>query len=228
MKAQLHSKTVGAAAIAMILSILAAAPSGHAAAIPIINPSFESPDVFDQTYYGDIDGWGETGGAPLRGLCDPDSSRYADATGNAVPLPGTADGFQVGMVRDTLALLAQSGGALQPDTSYTLTVAFVDPLLGDPAGWIQLVHSPTGEVLAENKDFPGIDGTFVDRTASFTTGDTVSGEVIIVLRSDSGGNEAHYDKVRLDATSTRPVLDLNRAATGVICSWPTNHTGYFL
>jgi hypothetical protein len=183
------------ACLAFGFALLATAEC-YAAAITLANPSFESPDVFDGGVSGEVDGWGETGGAPLRGLYDPDNPFYAESSGNTVPLPGTATGFQVGMVRDALALLAQSAGPLMANTTYTLTVAVGDSLLGSATGWIQLINN--GTILAENRDFTGANGTFVDCTASFTSGDSVSGELIVVLRSD--GNEVHYDNVRLDAT----------------------------
>lgn len=186
------------AAFGTVMFILFTATAGYSAAITLSNPSFESPDTVDGSYNGEVDGWGETGGAPLRGLYDPESSSYAGATGNTVPLPGTATGFQVGFVSAANALLSQSAGALLPNTTYTLTAAFGDPLLGIRTGWIQLVNTTTGDVLAENRDFSGVDGTFVDRTASFTSGSSVSGDLIIVLRSN--GNETHYDNVRLDAS----------------------------
>src|SRR3954471_3442116 len=87
-----------------------------------------------------------------------------------------------------------------PNTTYTLTVAYGIPLSSTGSGWLELYSNNSGVgLLATNKGFSGVSGTFVDRSVSYTTGSGVSGDLIMVL--SSLGNETHYDNVRLDATT---------------------------
>jgi hypothetical protein len=134
------------------------------------------------------------------GVFDPDNTSYQNASGNSVSLPGTATGYQVGFVTGGGARISQNVGALLPNSTYTLTVAYGIPLISSGTGWLELYSSSSGVgLLATNKGFSGVSGTFVDRSVSYTTGSGVSGDLIVVL--SSLGNETHYDNVRLDATT---------------------------
>jgi hypothetical protein len=146
-----------------------------------------------------MDGWSVFTGGVAQGVFDPDNTSYANASGNSTSLPGTATGFQVGYVTGAGARISQDAGAFLPNTTYTLTVAYGIPLNGSGTGWLELYPSTDGSLLATNKGFSGVSGTFVDRSVSYTTGNAVSGNLIIVL--SSLGNETHYDNVRLDATT---------------------------
>src|SRR4051794_28599800 len=79
------------------------------AAITLQNPSFESPIVADSIFFSDPDGWSETGDATARGLFNPNGFDYPGAS-SGLPLPGTASGFQLGIVRDPTSALFQNVG----------------------------------------------------------------------------------------------------------------------
>jgi hypothetical protein len=107
--------------------------------------------------------------------------------------------------------MSQDVGALLPNTTYTLTVAYGIPMSSAGAGWLELYSTAGAGLLATNKGFSGVSGTFVDRSVSYTTGSGVSGDLIITL--SSLGNETHYDNVRLDAiTIPEPSLLLMLSA----------------
>jgi len=186
----------------VIGSLLVFSISAHCGAAPIAlnNPSFESPDTLDGTKSSTLTGWSIFNGGMQFGVFDPDNTSYPNASGNSVSLPGTATGYQAGFVTGGGARISQDVGALLPNTTYTLTVAYGIPLLSSGTGWLELYSSSSGVgLLATNKGFTGVSGTFVDRSVSYTTGSGVTGDLIVVL--SSLGNETHYDNVRLDATS---------------------------
>jgi hypothetical protein len=169
-----------------------------AAPIAINNPSFESPDTPDATKSNVLTGWSNFHGNGMQqGVFDPDNTSYSNASGNSVSLPGTATGYQVCFFTGAGNQLRQNVGTLLPNTTYTLTVAYGIPLLSTGTGWITL-YSTSG-FLATNKGFSGVAGAFVDRSVSYTTGNLVSGDLIIELGSIA--NETHYDNVRLDAVT---------------------------
>ena len=134
-----------------------------AAPIAINNPSFESPDTLDGTKSSTLTGWSIFNGGVQFGVCDPDNTSYPNASGNAVSLPGTATGYQVGFVTGAGARISQNVGALLPNTTYTLTVAYGIPLLSSGTGWLELYSSSSGSLLTTNKGFSGVSGTFVDK-----------------------------------------------------------------
>ena len=98
----------------------------------------------------------------------------------------------------------QDVGALQPNTTYTLTVA-----IGSRAdrfnspGIISLNNGTdnTGIVLASGGGLPATQNTWQDYTVTFTTGASVSGDLTIVLSVIGGGTiQADFDNVQLTAT----------------------------
>jgi hypothetical protein len=101
--------------------------------------------------------------------------------------------------------LYQDVGALQPNTTYTLTVAigergdFTPGTLGSP-GIISLIDGAnnTGALLASASGVPGTAGVWQDYTVSFTTGPSVSGDLTVEL-SVAGAStyQANFDYVRL-------------------------------
>ncbi len=168
----------------------------------VINASFETPDIPDPSFSaGPITGWTNVVGGASLFLADPGDGTFPGATGNLIGLPGTADGFQAVTLRID-GILFQDVGLLLPNTQYTLTVAFGHNLdVTTVTGWMQLVNGSdhTGSLLAEDPLLVGTPGIFVDRSLSFTTGNTVSGDLSIVL----GGNglTAYFDNVRLETQS---------------------------
>ena len=106
----------------------------------------------------------------------------------------------------------QDVGALQPNTTYTLTVAIGsrNDRINSP-GIISLVNGTnnTGTVLASGGGLPGTQNTWQDYTVSFTTGASVSGDLTIVLSVLGNGTtiQADFDNVRLITTPV-PVTPL--------------------
>jgi DNA-directed RNA polymerase subunit K/omega len=95
----------------------------------------------------------------------------------------------------------QNIGALQPNTTYALTVAIGSRAdrINSP-GIISLVNgvNNTGTVLASGGGLPSARNTWQDYTASLTTASSVSGNLTIVL-SVAGGKtiQANFDNVQL-------------------------------
>ena len=112
----------------------------------------------------------------------------------------------------------QDVGALQSNTTYTLTVAIgrgdnngVPPNgLGDwSPGIISLLNGTddTGTVLASTIGYPATPGTWQDYTATFTTGPTVSGDLVIELGVDPASTyQSLFDNVRLTTGAPTAVL----------------------
>ncbi len=103
----------------------------------------------------------------------------------------------------------QDVGALQPNTTYTLTVAiglrpdFSPGGLGSP-GIISLINGTdnTGALLAGTNGVPSTPNTWQDYAVTFTTGTSVSGDLTVEL-SVIGNNtsiQANFDNVRLTET----------------------------
>ena len=103
----------------------------------------------------------------------------------------------------------QDVGALLADTTYTLTVAIGQRAGTGPNGsWspgaISLLNGTdnTGAVLATGGGLSSTPNSWQDFTASFTTGNTVSGDLTIDLSVlDAGSIQADFSNVQLDATS---------------------------
>lgn len=103
----------------------------------------------------------------------------------------------------------QDVGALQPDTTYYLTVTIgrgnnqgVAPNgLGDwSPGIISLLNGTdnTGTVLAISTNYPDVAGTWQDYTVTFTTGPTVSGDLTLALGVPPASTyQSLFDNVRL-------------------------------
>jgi alpha-L-rhamnosidase len=103
----------------------------------------------------------------------------------------------------------QDVGALEPNTTYTLTVAIGSrkDRINSP-GIISLIHgtNDAGTVLASNGGLPAAQNTWQDYTASFTTGASVSGDLTIAL-SVMGNRttiQADFDNVRLTKAAVVP------------------------
>jgi hypothetical protein len=97
----------------------------------------------------------------------------------------------------------QDVGTLQPNTSYTLTVAIGSrsDRVNSP-GIISLLNGPdnTGTVLATGGGLPGARNSWDDYTVTFTTGSSVIGDLIVELSvPGSGAIQADFDNVRLTA-----------------------------
>jgi hypothetical protein len=97
----------------------------------------------------------------------------------------------------------QDVGALQPDTTYALTVAIGSRAdrINSP-GIISLVNGTnnTGTVLATGGGLPTAQNCWEDYTVTFTTGASVSGDLTIALSVIGGETiQADFDNVQLTA-----------------------------
>jgi hypothetical protein len=129
----------------------------------------------------------------------------------------------------------QDVGALQPNTTYTLTVAIgsrADRI--NSSGIVSLLNGTnnTGTVLATGGGLPGTQNTWQDYSITFTTGTSVSGDLTVEL-STAGAEtiQADFDNARLTAT---PVTIINLSfesnaasgAGGVVTTVPTGWTAF--
>ena len=143
------------------------------------------------------------------------------------PLAAPADGNQFCYVNmfDTGVTggIYQDVGPMQPNTTYTLTVAIGSRAdrLNSP-GIISLFNGAdnTGAVLVSGGGLPVAQNAWQDYSAAYTTGPYVSGDLTIVLSVAGNGTtlQADFDNVHLTAT---PV---SGAPPGVVIT-TTNQTG---
>ena len=125
------------------------------------------------------------------------------------PLAPTADSNQFCYINmfnsGVTGGLYQDVGALEANTTYTLTVAIGSRAdrINSP-GIISLLNGAnnTGTVLATGGGLPAAQNTWQDYTATFTTGASVSGDLTVAL-SVAGGStiQANFDNVRLTKTA---------------------------
>jgi len=168
---------------------LSGVPALADTSVPIQNASFETtssvlgPGVYN---YGPIPGWTMVG---TGGSWQPNSSYYN------LPLPdGNVVAFSSGSLSQTL-----TGVSLQPNSSYTLTVAVGNRLDGFTSNGqytIQLDAGSTVLATVTGSNSSITPGTFMDVVLTYTTGGTVTpGDLAIVL--STSGSQSNFDNVRL-------------------------------
>ena len=189
------------------------------------NPSFE----LDATSPGGVVATVPTGWTAFNEAGSSDiGSQNAGGVDYTVnnPLAAPAAGNQFCYVNifngNPMGGIYQDVGALQPNTTYTLTVA-----MGSRAdrtnspGIISLINGAdnTGTVLASGGGLPSTQNAWQNYTITFTTGTSVSGDLTVELSTLGAGTiQADFDNVQLAAT---PVLV---APPGVNVT-TTNQTG---
>jgi PEP-CTERM motif len=193
--------------------------ANEVAAVPISvpDPSFETPDVADGTATFSVPGWTITSAVAFGvGIHDQLDAQYAGATGNTVPLPGSADGYQDAFItvgpniNPIFGSLSVTGLAtVIANTQYLLTVALGNRLDANPNN-VTLELTVNGFAVSSTV-VPAInipEGTFTDFSVSFTTlpsGDPRVGGQLGVLLGENGSTtdvlQANFDNVRLTANS---------------------------
>ena len=215
----------------------------HATPVPVPDFSFENFET------GPGGGVGGSAGVLLGTAPDWDSSGNA---GNGVQsitngdgffdlstLPAPGDGtnyFYMNIGVNALGYCWQDIGPIQPDTTYSLTIAVGETLQGlTGTGFIGLVNGESpfqtllGSTAVDTTNYTA--GTFSNATLIYTTGSQVSGDLTILLEGTSG-QQLVFDNVRLDAetpanpTALLPVLSStstsNSIFTGNLYAPPTN------
>ncbi len=212
----------------------------------LVNSGFES---------GDLTGWsvvasgGSGSGAGVTNNVTNQSAQYPNFYN---PLPGTASGTYYGpgtasicyasirgytgnpaeVIYQDVSANGQGNLALQPNTTYTLTVAVgVGRYNGPNNGYISLVNgtNPAGTVLASASmstlGFANYAGTFRDLTVSFTTGSTVSGDLTIAIGTIYGSNPVYLDNIRLTRYSSSLTVVNSGFESGVTTGWSAVASG---
>ena len=173
-----------------------------AESVYIPNFSFEGPDVPDGEVFNSAQ--------PNYPFHDPSDDRFPGTTGPYGIVPGTGHGLQVVLLRGSLGgqTTLDSPGSLltvAEDSRYTLTVAVGSTLLFEP-GEVRISLLVNGGEVATTLVDSFTPGTFVDHTASFTTGgleDPSIGKNLRIRLSHIAGssldiNEIAFDNVRLE------------------------------
>jgi hypothetical protein len=190
-----------------VAALTIAAAAAHGASVPVANSSFENPpnapaggefSFGNQSQSSDafVPGWGIITAQPV-GIFTPG--------GGLTNVTGTQAAFIQGSAGNELY---QDVGALQPNTTYLLTVAMAGNLNGS-------LSQATGSIQLANQ--VGLDGptttlspivftsatqgpALTDYSTSFSTGPVVANDLAIVLgfAPVGGANpQIYYDNVRL-------------------------------
>jgi hypothetical protein len=205
-------------ALSLVMALTGAGTS-QAQAIAINNASFESPVVGPGGYTDNsVQGWTIDGTANYTaGVQDFGSGDFSSYD----PLAAPADGDQALFVAHG-GIVYQDVGALAADTTYTLTLAVGQRLSGGSndntgGGIFELINgtTDTGTVLAASTLDTPAEGTFNLQSLTYTTGDSVSGDLAIALLQTSG-NQVVFDNVQLTAGAVpEPSIVLLLALGGV-------------
>jgi len=224
-------------------------PAFSQTSMPVANSDFET---------GTLAGWltvasgGYGSGAGVINNVTNQSAQYPNFSN---PLPGTASGtyFGPGTVSTYYASLCGYPGnpaevlyqdvttnglgnpGLQPNTTYTFTVAVgVGRYSNVNSGYISLINgtNPTGTVLAtanfSTLGFTNDANNFKDLTVTFTTGNSVSGDLTIAIGCTGGypsANSIFLDNVRLTRQSPNISVVNSSFETGDLTGWTTVASG---
>lgn len=210
-----------------LLAVFAAVPVSDVEAAPILVPtaSFETPDVPDQTnLIVTPAGWTFSGTLPgiwgFVSIFDPSNALYSNTTGLALPLPGSADGYQYvsidnsgGGVAGNWALTTGTLASVADNMMYTLTVALGSSKASTPFEFTYLDLLVNGLAVATTQLGSALipENTFGDFNVSFTTGASdplTGGNLAIRLRVSESQfgviRFADFDNVRVEGSSVAP------------------------
>jgi hypothetical protein len=215
--------------LAISLALVLASSAARATSVTLANPSFETPTIASDGSFvtapsasGTFNGWGflETtnGGNSFLdfGIENPSAAEYNGAANGGTP--SGADGTDVAFLNNNntggITEIYQDAGILAANTTYTLTIAVGQRLdrtngsvlmalidaasgSGDPFG--------TGTILNSTTGVSSVAGTFQDFITTFTTGNSVSGDLYIGAKYVGNGTvQASLDNVRLTAVVPEP------------------------
>jgi hypothetical protein len=208
---QARHKTVMCAVAGLGVAALLSSNAGAA----LVNPGFETGDMTGWSWQTP-GGWGA--GAVVTDNTAEQSTAYPNF---AAVLPGTAEGTHYAQLTGhgpenggaaAAGYVWQDVGALEANTTYTLTIAIGEAHYdwNVPPGAIALVNgtNQTGTVLSSadvlSLNYGAYANNFKDLTTTFTTGDSVAGDLTILVSTPGGYNTYNslkYDNVRLTATA---------------------------
>ncbi|MEZ5325453.1 MAG: LamG-like jellyroll fold domain-containing protein [Verrucomicrobiales bacterium] len=190
-----------------------------AAPVTVNNASFEAPDLHSggNTWSNEIGPDWKLGGPAAAG---DTFIEYIDGF--------ASEGLQHIGLQNNIFIYQDTGVAVEPNTTYTLTVGVGNRNASfSPEGALAIIgltNAVPDAATANANDAiallaastvvdsgpPQAEATFVDATVSFTTGAAVEGTVVIVLGDDVSGGRAHFDNVRVDAS---------KIASGLVNYW---------
>jgi hypothetical protein len=196
--------------------------AAHAASVTVVNYSFEDPKLNNPgDYNSTITGWDRNTSAVAASVEYYNGGHF---TANN-PLVAPADGFQGVSINTNdggsgiRGMIYQNVGLLLPQTTYTLTVAMGARLdFGGASGSFAMYNGNdlTGALLVSSAVFAPAAGTFQEYSVTFTTGATVSGNLVVALIHNDAG-QVSFDNVRLDATSVIPEASSSALIASGLC-----------
>ena len=218
--------------------------SAKALAVSVANPSFEAPVTGGftddgQTSISHSTNWGWS--YFFADTTDDHDAGVQVNTNAGITSPSPDGTPQDGWVNGNGNYLYQDLGALQPNTTYTLTVDVAAPGTGNYAGFnpagggsaanaetdlLELLNNPTdpqptvGSVAVTGSALNSVSVTPTaglwtpNNTVTYTTGASVSGDLTILLEQTSAGahEQGIFDNVRLTATAVP-----EPASMGLLC-----------
>ena len=216
----------------------------RAGTLTVVNPGFETGDL---TGWSSIYSGGYGSGSSVVNNTTNQSAQYP----NFPPtLPGTASGTYYASVcgyngnpaqilYQDVSANGKGNGTLQPNTTYTLTMAIGEGDYSSPNnGFIELINgtAPTsGTVLAtanvSTLGYGYYADNFKDLTVTFTTGSSVSGDLTVAVGTTYGypnSTAMFVDNVRLTAvTTTSPTVTVVNPGfeTGDLTGWSSIYSG---
>jgi hypothetical protein len=214
-----RQKTLKLVALAGFIAVCANA------AIPIVNPSFETPAQANGGYStAPPTGWTTANGGSAIAVWNPAVSPYPNFY-FSVPPPDNKQVIALGGSFSPGEIQQDLGVTLQPNTTYTLGY-YVGARLDVPISSYNVQLFAGGAVVIADHLGNPAPGGWVYRSASFHTGPTASGELVIDLLG-TGRNYA-------DGVAGQVVLDLiqltavpDNATMTVACPTPIAPLGFY-
>ncbi len=196
-------KTTGHFFLAALLTVILG-HSAFAASVPVVNPSFETNELSNGASTTNWNARGNSG----QSIQSITNGWFTPTVDGTLPPPGDGTNFVVINASGYPGWVYQDVGRLQSNTTYTLTIAVGESLLGGfGTGRVALVNgtSPFQTILAQTPvDTSTLAlGTFQDSQVVFTSGYQVSGDLTVMMEADTGV-QIIFDNVRLDAALLAP------------------------
>ena len=179
-----------------ITAIILSGQATFGQAVPVVNPSFESPStgLYTAGAAGSsaITGWTIGGGG---------DAGVWNVAGSSSIIAGAADGLQIGYINPLgLTTVSQTlTSDLQSDSTYTLSIDVTGRADGEnPGTGYSVGLYAGGDLLASVTPETHGYGTWSDLSATFTSGTVAPGEPLTIEISDwTAGGQLDFDNVTL-------------------------------